>query len=542
MRQTKALSLVIAGLFITTGSPAAQAARPTSQPAARTSIDPANPPKGVFLDEWYAVMLSGRKCGSMHTRFERIPRKDGDLIQSWTKMRLALRRDQAEVSVGIEQKSTETLDGRPQSFLRTMYLGRQPVTTEGTVNDGKVTITTTQFGQALPPQTYDYPKGALMEWGLYREQFRRGLKPGTRYETLVYEPTISPDRGCKTTVEILQRETVDLFGRKVDAIKTRQIMELPKALPGTGAKQETTLWVTESGDFVRLELSILDIAFEVLACSKAVAMADNDPAEFMVATLVPIADPIDAERAARVTYRIGLRDPAEDSALPDFPDTGMQKVVSRSSRSVTLAVTRQSVPSKRPAGTLGDEDRRRYLAATSILNYTDPKVAALAKEAGGDETDPRKLADKLSRFVNQYVQKKSLNVGFATASEVARSREGDCTEHGVLLAALGRAHNIPSRIVTGLVYADNFGGKSSVLVGHLWTQFWIDGRWLDIDAALGQHTDVDPTHIAMSVGSAGDDGFADLVASTWLSLGRLSITVTETELLPTSPRPADNHE
>jgi transglutaminase-like putative cysteine protease len=172
------------------------------------------------------------------------------------------------------------------------------------------------------------------------------------------------------------------------------------------------------------------------------------------------------------------------------------------------------------------------------VNYTDPKVAELAKQAAGDETDPRKLADKLSRFVSSHVLKKNLSVGFATASEVARSREGDCTEHGVLLAALGRANGIPSRIVTGLVYTDDFGGKSNVLVGHLWTQFWIAGRWLDVDAALGQHTDVDPTHIAMSVGSAGDDGFADLVASTWLSLGKLSITVEQTEFLPTSPKPA----
>ena len=38
---------------------------------------------------------------------------------------------------------------------------------------------------------------------------------------------------------------------------------------------------------------------------------------------------------------------------------------------------------------------------------------------------------------------KDLSVGFATAADVARTAQGDCTEHAVLLAALLRASDIP---------------------------------------------------------------------------------------------------
>ena len=152
----------------------------------------------------------------------------------------------------------------------------------------------------------------------------------------------------------------------------------------------------------------------------------------------------------------------------------------------------------------------------------------LAHKAAGAEKDPRKLAERLCRFVSEYVLTKSLSVGFATASEVARSREGDCTEHGLLLAALGRAKGIPTRIVTGLVYAEEFAGQRHVLGGHLWTQFWIDGSWVDLDAAYGQ-VDVDPTHIAMGLSAAGDEGLADLVTTTWLGLGKLAISVVNIE-------------
>ena len=524
--------IVAAGCLLIAIGPLTAVARAADKPAASlpapVAIDPANPPPGVFADEWYAVMLAGKKCGQMHTRMARLSGKGGDIIETWTKMQLTLRRDQAEVSIGIEQKTNETLDGVPRSFLRTMYLGRQPVTTEGTVTNGKVSIASTQFGQQLPAQVYDYPAGALMDWGAYREQFRRGLKPGTKYDVLVYEPTVSPDRPCKTTFEVLGPEVVDLFGRKVEAIKTRQAMQLPQAT-GKPTTQDTTLWLTDAGTVVRMTMTVLEIPIEVFGCSKAVAMADNDPAELMVGTLVQLAGPIDADRATRITYRIRLKNPSDSNPLPDFPDTAMQKVTAHSDREATVVVSRASALTGVRPQTLSPEDRQRCLAASAAVNYKDPKVADLARQAAGSEKDPRKLADKLSRFVSGYISTKSLNVGFATASEVARSREGDCTEHGVLLAALGRACGIPSRIVTGLVYTDSFAGRSNVLVGHLWTQFWIDGQWVDVDTALRQDTNVDPTHIAMAIGSAGDDGFADMIAATWLSLGRLNIQVIRTE-------------
>jgi len=215
--------------------------------------------------------------------------------------------------------------------------------------------------------------------------------------------------------------------------------------------------------------------------------------------------------------------------LSDIPETDIQKIGRRAEDEVKLTVRRRPA-SLEGAGPnkLTPEERKRYLAASSVANHKDPVVAKLATEAAGDEKDHRKLAEKLCRFARRYVQSKSLNVGFATASEVARSKEGDCTEHGILLAALGRACGIPTRVVTGVVYADEFGGKKGVFVGHMWTQFWIDGWWVDLDAARGEVV-VDPTHIALSLSEAGDSSIADMVSSVWLNLGKLQITVLSGE-------------
>ena len=130
----------------------------------------------------------------------------------------------------------------------------------------------------------------------------------------------------------------------------------------------------------------------------------------------------------------------------------------------------------------------------------------------------------------------NLSVGFATAGEVARSRHGDCTEYGVLLAALGRGAGIPTRVVAGLAYVDGMAGHQQVFGGHMWTQFWIQGRWVDLDAAFGQ-IEVDPTHIVLATSDGGDTGIADLVTNLWLSLGQLKITVLDVKTAATAPAP-----
>ena len=64
------------------------------------------------------------------------------------------------------------------------------------------------------------------------------------------------------------------------------------------------------------------------------------------------------------------------------------------------------------------------------------------------------------------MKKKNLSVGLATAKEVARTLAGDCTEHAVLAAALGRAAGIPTKVATGLVYFQGMLGY------HMWTEFY----------------------------------------------------------------------
>ncbi|MDD4891753.1 MAG: transglutaminase-like domain-containing protein, partial [Phycisphaerae bacterium] len=140
------------------------------------------------------------------------------------------------------------------------------------------------------------------------------------------------------------------------------------------------------------------------------------------------------------------------------------------------------------------------------FNTEDPALKAASAEAVGRRTDPVEQARAIRNWVDRRMTHKTMGVGAATASEALRTRRGDCTEHAVLLVALARGAGIPARTVEGLVYAPSFGRERDILGGHEWAQLYINGHWVDMDAAISG----DPAtvcRLAFSMGTA--DGKMD---------------------------------
>jgi transglutaminase-like putative cysteine protease len=168
-------------------------------------------------------------------------------------------------------------------------------------------------------------------------------------------------------------------------------------------------------------------------------------------------------------------------------------------------------------------DLKPFLSASVYLDTDDLLIQKLAKKGKGKAKIPQGIAKKLTKFVFRYMSNKNYEVGFATASEVARNKAGDCTEHSLLLAALGRALGIPSRVVTGLVYADEFEKQKDVLVYHMWTQFYIDDQWVNLDSALGL-VKCPADRITFSVDSLEEDTVVS-VLPLWELIDNLKVTV-----------------
>jgi hypothetical protein len=123
----------------------------------------------------------------------------------------------------------------------------------------------------------------------------------------------------------------------------------------------------------------------------------------------------------------------------------------------------------------------RHRGDSWVMDFKEPAFNALwpevEKQAGAKPT----VAD-LVAFTGAYISKKSLSRNFDLASKVAATREGDCSEHAVLLAALLRHYGFPARVMLGTVLVVVNGVPSAF--GHAWVETFSRGAWTTADAIL----------------------------------------------------------
>jgi transglutaminase-like putative cysteine protease len=137
------------------------------------------------------------------------------------------------------------------------------------------------------------------------------------------------------------------------------------------------------------------------------------------------------------------------------------------------------------------------LRPTAWLQSGHEALRAIAEPIGRQHfSDAQKMALLLER-ARPYLYTLDFT-GHYSALETIRRRAGDCTEAAVLLAALGRAAGIPTKVVNGLVYSrERYHGVGNVFMPHSWTLAYVDGRWRSFDLALDTF---DATHIALTIG------------------------------------------
>ena len=124
----------------------------------------------------------------------------------------------------------------------------------------------------------------------------------------------------------------------------------------------------------------------------------------------------------------------------------------------------------------------KHLECTFLIDCDESPVTQAAERAARDlGSDPDVPA--LTAWVRGYIANKTHTRGFDIASVVSKRREGDCTEHAVLLAALARLRKVPARVVLGLVLIE-VEKQAPLAMGHAWVEFNDKKNWRVADAAL----------------------------------------------------------
>lgn len=473
-------------------------------------------------DRWYTIDMGDKRAGWMHNSQV----TQGELITTRNVIHFQLGRAEAAVSVGIEGEFVETArEGKPISMKSVLKMGNMPSTMVAIYGDKDIAVTLTQAGNTTQ-KTQPLPEGKWLTPAAATEFVRqrlaakaatievRTIEPGGGLDAIAaLVPATITHRDCRP-------EKLQVMGKTVGAVRCITTST-------TQAGIESTEYLDELGLPIRSETSFGGLRMVATAATREEAKADRPGPELMISTFVKPDRPIKNPRQAR---KAAFSVKVSDGKLPAFPETGAQKYAEVDAKSGRLTVNIQD-PQPAPAA---DATDAAFQAPSATINSDDTlirKLTADALEKSGPEPDHR--AEALRRFVHTFVNTKDLGVGFAAASEVARTRQGDCTEHAVLLAALLRSAGIPSRVACGLVYADQFAGAKDIFGYHMWAQALLtrNGKptWVDLDATLGPETPFDATHIALAVSALADGQTQDALLAIASILGRLQIKVESIE-------------
>jgi len=417
--------------------------------------------------EYYAIRVDGKKIGHV---VQKRAVADG-VVTTTEDMTLTMSRGAVSITVTTLEKSIETVGGRPIGFEVEQNISGMGQKTRGTVANGQAEVVIEAMG-TTKKQTIAWPEGAVMAEGLRLLQIEQGMQQGTTYGATVFSPSIMA--GMKATVEVGGIVEVDLFGRVLKLTKVQVEMAMP-----TGT-MTTTSYVNNAFRAMKTQVPTMGLNMEIVACDRAFAMSDNDEVDFLKKLLVDSPSELKDVRSKKwAQYTLS---PLNGTKLVIAGDDS--QTVKAGPGGKLLVEVSPAAPAATVAFPYAGTDAA-VLAAMQPTRYLESdheKVVELARAAVGDCKDAAEAVRKIESFVAGYISTKDLSVGYASAAEVAVSRQGDCTEHAVLAAAMCRAVGIPARVAFGLVYVEEFVGRKNVFGGHAWSQAYVGDKWVGLDA------------------------------------------------------------
>ncbi len=190
-----------------------------------------------------------------------------------------------------------------------------------------------------------------------------------------------------------------------------------------------------------------------------------------------------------IRYQFGLR----DGIAFVLPQTGEQRVNARPGGLIVDICEDCGPGLGTDRETLADA-----LRPTLWMQSDDARVRAIAAPVAALAISQAQKMRLLLQRAKPYIARPDY-AGHYSALDTIQRRAGDCTEAAVLLAALGRAAGIPTRVASGLAYTRQaYFGVSNAFMPHSWTLAYVDGRWRSFDLAL---ENFDATHIAVTIGN-----------------------------------------
>ena len=466
------------------------------------------------VDFWAACFIGGSQVGYTHLTTERVS-IDGDLhVRYRYQDELKMKRFQDTTVVRSRLECLEDAAGDLVQFHSQVDTGPSGMITEGYVDQGRLHMELQTAGRT-EHQEIAWQSG----WGGFFADHRslraQPMKPRETRRLKALLPILH--QVGEIQLEAVGYESVPLLEG------TKQLLRIDMTTIVGPTHLRSIIWCDERGNVWKTRDLQLDL--EAFRCDRETALrpVSGDGFDLGDSTVVRVPQSLAApHQTTRAVYRARLPDVEIGQT---FIRDGSQslRVIDRDTVELTVEAIRPERPARFP-DSAWTEPTPADRQSTAMIQSDDARIVRMAAEVAPQETDPWRLACELERYVKRTVQLKNYSTAMATAAEVAESLEGDCTEHAMLLAALCRARQIPARVAIGLVYHPPAQGFAY----HMWTEVWIEDRWIGLDATLGQGG-IGAAHLKLAVSSMeGSSAFADMLPIVQV-IGRLELEILSAE-------------
>ncbi|MBL8867743.1 MAG: transglutaminase domain-containing protein [Planctomycetia bacterium] len=475
--------------------------KPQGIPKPEEKLDPQ---KGkLVLETWDAAFLKGAKVGYFHTVVRERELNGKTYLYATREHKLALRRFGQLTEQSTEDATLETPDGKVLTTRMELALGpQQRIVLTGKVVDG--VLRTKSEGVVQKEEETAWPDGVLgvsKEATLYKD---KKPKPGDAFDYFLYEGRLN--RVMKVSVEVKALETIALFQGQAARPMLRMVTTLNPLKDKDGKVifrvPPATVWCdAETFEVVRTDQDMPSLGGRLIIArttkEAALAAPTNVPDLFDVQSIRLDREVPGIHEKAELVYRIATENDPNPEEL--FAQDARQSLANfdEKTKAFDLRVRAIREPRQKPEGVKppGEE----HVGKSFFVDWDDATVrkhaaAAVAGLPAG--ADDWRKAKAIERWVKDNMRAVEFSQSMGTASSVAKSLSGDCTEYAMLSAAMCRANGIPSRTALGLVYAPSPGGKP-FLAYHMWFEVYAAGDWVALDATLGKGS-VGPGHIKIT--------------------------------------------
>src|SRR5512134_312626 len=448
-----------------------------------------------FSEYWTGIVFNGEKIGFTHFTLRREPETERYEIRS--EATFVLRFLGFEKKVQLKSRDVIAGDLTMVDFAYEYNIDGSELKVTGRREAGNLAATIVTGGtpteQRLPVEGKLYPSSVIALYPVLH-----GLEIGREHGYLVYSGETQSIR------EVIQR----VIGYERSELFLGNAFKIETAMGG----QRVTTWISPDGKPV-FELALRGAMISFLedsgSATRYLALASLNKNESLIDYSIVRPDrPIDDPRAVSA-LQVAL------SGADHAPPSDAWQSCSAEQREFLCDIGRAVRPGATGAAPPLEKLRARYLEPSIAVQSRDPIVRRLADTiAGGSTSDEERIA-RILQWLDQNIEKAPIDV--FSAVDVLQQRKAECQGHAYLYTALARAAGVPTRMVNGLVYSEEFRG----FLYHSWAESLVGDNWRALDPTFGQAA-ADATHIKLVEG----ENLADLIPLTeWV--GKVKIRVLD---------------